>query len=322
MGETATWGIALQRAIDAGDKASQKIYQDYLKWAGGGTTTGVPTSIGTGIKSSGTNLADTDNQDDQKYPVESTQLTDATNIYNQISAASTADLASRGLLPGQGPAAVSTGGPAPAADNDTWRFRTYAEREAAKNRTGGVWPADGAIPTQEEVKRIGPAPTMETVTLDLPDYKPPSENKMTEKKKREELYQRGRGDLASQVHNAIISAKSLDNPNARAMFIREALRGMGQGLNEIMKGASSGASQYAARKRAEELGIYNAKFQAQSQEVMANYDAELQQAAAQWQADMTAWSEGEKIRRRVTKATDGITDTQRNIAKYTQAGSR
>lgn len=260
----------------------------------------------------GTNWGTTGGQPTQQQQpnptLAKTDVTDATNIYNQMVQQGQADLAAQGLLPGQGPAAISIGTPPPTSgQDDSWRNRIYQERADAANRRQPYGPTAGtgtAIP--EEPTRKGPAPVIGEVSLDLPDYQPPKDtSRGAEKRKREEIYQTARGDLQEQTHNAIISAKSLDNPMAQAQFVSEVLRGMGQGLGDILGQASGAASSYAAQKRAEELGIYNAKFQAESQEAMAAYDAELQQAMAQWQADMSAWESGEQVgRTKVTRAVD------------------
>jgi hypothetical protein len=122
------------------------------------------------------------------------------------------------------------------------------------------------------------------ITLDLPEYKPPAEDDNVKKQAFEETYQRGKGDLQQATHQAIISTKSLDNPAARAQMMDAVLGSMGSGLNEVAKAAGSAANQEAARKRAEQLNIYQAQFQVESAEAQAAYDKELTEAMANYEA--------------------------------------
>jgi hypothetical protein len=122
------------------------------------------------------------------------------------------------------------------------------------------------------------------ITLDLPEYKPPAEDEGVKKQAFEETYQRGKGDLQQSTHQAILATKSLDNPNARAQMMDAVLSSMGSGLNEVAKAAGNAANQEAARKRAEQLTIYNAQFQVESAEAQAEYDRDLTERMANYEA--------------------------------------
>jgi hypothetical protein len=96
--------------------------------------------------------------------------------------------------------------------------------------------------------------------------------------------------MQEQTHNAIIGAKNLDNPAARAQLTNSILRGMGASLTGISQAAGREADTKAARKRADQMNIYNAKFQAESAEAKAKYDLELQEALANFSQEQAEWA--------------------------------
>ncbi len=286
MGETAYFENLLREQSAAGDlPGSQSTYQAGA-WAGQqeqpwGATSAIPekknvvdfqqygkTPLGKPVTGAG-------------FPkAQVSHLEQAANIYNQIPGA-----------PSDMSPQISVGTPPPqefASGMDTWRYGSPADarRADAYSRGGGGY-GGGPAP-------LGPSPELDLsgITLDLPDYAPPEEDEGIKTAAREKAYQRGRGDIAEQTHNAIISAKSLDNPAARGQFVGDVLRSMGSGLTQISAAAGREADQVAARKRAEQLNIYSAKYQAQSTEVMAAYNQELQEAMANFGQEQAAWSAG------------------------------
>jgi hypothetical protein len=235
-----------------------------------------------------------------------TDVTDATAIYNQMVQAGQADIdaaKAKGVE-------VSIGTPPPQVLSDA--PRTDGRGQWQPGGTPMIDPyAKEAAPTGP----TGPAPDLDisNVVLDLPDYQPPKESASARKGAAEEAYQRGRGDMGEQVHNAIISAKSMQNPQARAQFVGQVLRGMGAGLAGLSAAAGKEGRQVAAQKRGEQLRIYEAKHKVESAETLAQYNAELDQAMAQWTADMATWSSGGELgRKQIRRSTSADDKSGRN----------
>jgi len=143
--------------------------------------------------------------------------------------------------------------------------------------------------------QLGPTPEIDlsSISLDLPDYEPPQEDESVRMQAREKSYQRGRGDLQEATHNAIISAKSLDNPAARSQFVGNVLRSMGASLTQISAAAGREGDAEARRQRADQMQIYNAKHQAASTEAMAAYDRDLNEAMTNFGAEQYKWQQGQ-----------------------------
>jgi hypothetical protein len=220
------------------------------------------------------------------------QLSGATDIYNQM-AQSPIVYPEGG---GGGTMSVPAEGQTFQSGKDTWRYGSPAD-ERRNDQTylgagGGSYGSSGSGRLQTSRRGRGGGPPeldLGDITLDLPEYTPPAEDKSVKREAFEEVYQRGRGDMATQTHNAIISTKSLDNPAARAKMMDTVLSSMGAGLNEIAKAAGTAANQEAARKRAEQLNIYNAQFQVESAEAQAQYDKELMEAQMNYEAEMAQY---------------------------------
>jgi hypothetical protein len=174
-------------------------------------------------------------------------------------------------------------------DKDTWRDGSPGDARRSDDYSYGTTRGQGGGGTTTTYSGQTSGQTMPDldlggITLDLPEYKPPAEDDNVKKQAFEETYQRGKGDLQQATHQAIISTKSLDNPAARAQMMDAVLGSMGSGLNEVAKAAGSAANQEAARKRAEQLNIYQAQFQVESAEAQAAYDKELTEAMANYEA--------------------------------------
>jgi hypothetical protein len=82
------------------------------------------------------------------------------------------------------------------------------------------------------------------------------------------------------VREAISSAQSLDNPNARSKFIKQALQGYGQGLENVAAGAGREARQEMQGKRKEQLDAYRIQHSVQSDTYLRNYQNQINQIAA------------------------------------------
>ena len=149
----------------------------------------------------------------------------------------------------------------------------------------------GPTPYSGEMPSIGDY-LEEDVALDLPEYEPPEEDPGVYRQAREAAYQRGTADLRLTVDQAIQGSASLDNPAAQQQFVRAALESMAKGAAQVGTQAAQEGRTEAARKRAEELKIYDAKYKAESEEAYAAYRASYDQAMAEWEAAMGQWAAG------------------------------
>ena len=309
MGETAYFENLLRQYESSGDVVGVQKTTPYAVAAGSR-----PAAVGTGpapattvAPAAGPAARQPVAGDDKKPPAKSTALTDATAIYNQMIAAGQADVDAAKAKGVQ----VSIGTPPP-QEFSTSTLPFHGEQQGAGAPMFDPYAEPEAAPGP-----IGPAPELSgydaDIIFDLPDYKPPVEKAGAGKKAAEEIYQRGRGDMGEQVHNAIISAKSMQNPQARAKYVGEVLRGLGSGLASLSLQAGKAGRAEAGRKRSEQIRTYEAKYKAESAEALAQYDAEMTQAIAQWQADMATWSAGGDIgRRRIKRATSADTKSGRS----------
>jgi len=181
-----------------------------------------------------------------------------------------------------GPPVVRSGGSQnvytdaqPVDTNDTWRDELYAERARNQQRSGSY----GSGPSQQIV-----APMKAMESPELPDYqpteyKPPEEDKGVYDTARRESMGAGMRELREGTREAISSSQSLDNPNARSRFIQQALKGYGQGLEQVARGASSEARGIASRKRSEQLDIYKTNYTAKSNAYLQNYQNKINKIA-------------------------------------------
>ena len=142
-----------------------------------------------------------------------------------------------------GPGYVYDGGPEP--DDSSWRNRLYAERAASKS--GGSYAGGGSV-------QQGPRTPFEAIKApDMPkfegeEYKAPERDEAIYDVERQKAMGPGMRALREGTREAISSAQSLDNPNARGKFIQEALHGYGQGLESVASGAHKEATGQCPRR--------------------------------------------------------------------------
>lgn len=176
-----------------------------------------------------------------------------------------------------GPAYVYEGAPE-APDTDTWRYGSPSDIKRAKMGGGGGYGASAAKPPLQ-------MPRFDfSQTLDLPDYEPPEEDPMEYKMLRREAMGRGERQVRNRAQEAIMSTKSIDNPQQRKQFIREILAGVGEGMEAVAAGAGREARQLAGQKRAEQLRTYEAQHKVKSQEAMAKYEQDFKIALLNYEA--------------------------------------
>jgi len=102
-----------------------------------------------------------------------------------------------------------------------------------------------------------------------------------------------------------IASKYYENPNVRAMTLREALGGYGQGLQSVMAGAESAAN-------AEEQRKYQTAYEAKA----LQYKADLQAKMAEFESALQDYMK-QYTTKTVTKNTYGANTTQNNYGSYT-----
>lgn len=83
-------------------------------------------------------------------------------------------------------------------------------------------------------------------------------------------------------------ASSLDNPNARAKFVQQALKGYGQGLSKVAQQAGKEGRTEAARSRSEELQTYRTNYDIKSDAYLTNYQNEINQIATDFASGQAA----------------------------------
>jgi len=180
----------------------------------------------------------------------------------------------------------------PSDPNDTWRYGSPADK--ARSAGGGGW----SSPSGPAKQTIAPMEAMEAPKMPEykgpGEYKPPEEDEGVYKTARREAMGAGMRELREGTREAISSSQSLDNPNARSKFIQQALKGYGQGLEQVAKGAASEAKGVAGRKRAEELDVYRVNYQAKSDVYLKNYQNQINTIAtnfaSQQNAQMANWN--------------------------------
>ena len=186
--------------------------------------------------------------------------------------------------PYEQPGGVYGPGPQAAQPQDTWRYGSPSDVRMAQYGGGGGGGAPG-IPAGQAPLVL---PKFEfDKKLDLPDYKPPEEDPMLYKRYRQEAMGRGEREIRNRAQEAILSSKSIDNPQARKQFINAVLSGVGQGMESVAAGAGREARGLAGQKRAEQMQIYNAKYKAKSTEAMSQYEQDFKTALLNYQAQMT-----------------------------------
>jgi hypothetical protein len=132
-------------------------------------------------------------------------------------------------------------------------------------------------------------PTMEKPVLkdvgdlDLPDYTPPEYDEKLERRLRSEYMAPGMSQVRRATSQAVISSKSIDNPNARALFINQALEGVGTATAKIAGSAGKEATAESHRRYSDELTKYDKGWKVLADETKANWDKDWFQAMQEYE---------------------------------------
>ena len=176
--------------------------------------------------------------------------------------------------------------------------RTPTMESRAVRTTGGTRykPATGAVTTTRVVRPEGPVPTMGQVPeFEIPEWDRRAIGRMAQAKAAPQVRR-----LRRSVQRAM--ARPYENPNVRAMTLREALSGYGQGLQSAMVGAEAAAQ-----------AEYGRRYQTQYQARMAEYQANLQKLQSEFQAELQDYLK-QYTTTTTTRQTYGTGSTELGIA--------
>jgi len=185
------------------------------------------------------------------------------------------------------PGAVNT-----PATNPNWPWgpeQASTQSGATGPRTTGSRPGGGGGTQQQYA-----SPITAMKYPDMPkyegvgEYKPPEEDQGVYDKARREAMGPGMRELREGTREAISSAQSLDNPNARAKFVQQALKGYGQGLEGVASSAGKEARGVARDKRQEQLSMYKTNYEIKSNNYLMNYQAEINTIAQDFASGQAA----------------------------------
>ena len=175
-------------------------------------------------------------------------------------------------------------GPAITKDTDTWRNGSPGNKSASSGPSGGGVVYQGPVYDYPEYNR--PEPFEYGATLDLPDYEPPEYDEGKERAVREEFIQTSKGAVSEAAQKAILGSANVNNPQARGQIIKAALEGFSESLGKTALAGSEAGRRAAEKKQATETGVYQAKFQIESKEKMARYDADMKAELMNWELDL------------------------------------
>ena len=210
-----------------------------------------------------------------------THMQDAINIYQSMVPQTTRP---------SGPAYVHPGVPS-----------EYEQNKAAMGRESAGWSSNvfgqaggssqsPAGPAQRPA--IPPPQAPDVPAYKAPEYAPPAEDPGAYTRARREAMAPGARSLREGLREAIHGAGNLDNPNAKAKFIGEALQGFGRGLEGVAAGAAREGRAEAGRQRQEQMQIYNAKYKVMESEALTNYENEIGKIAQDYANQVAMASAG------------------------------
>jgi hypothetical protein len=171
--------------------------------------------------------------------------------------------------------------------SDSWRDRVYADR--MKNSQPYSRGGSGATQNTAAAAAI---PVPEMPEFKSREFAPPAEDPGVYNRERAIAMGPGLRALKEGTREAINVAQSLDNPNARGRFIKQALQGYGQGLENVSAQAHRSATAEAGRKRNEQLEIYRTNWAAKNDAYLMNYKNQITQIAQQYANDQQAAASG------------------------------
>lgn len=184
--------------------------------------------------------------------------------------------------------------PQPTPERQSWRYGSPSDIRQAK--TGGSM---GGIPvgpsrmgdmamTPIPMPEFTPTPYPEAPEYEAPEYEPPEEDTAFERRRRQELMGPAIQDLKQMTRESILSTRSLANPLARRQVARDTMKQFRTGLGQIYGAATREAGAEQARRRQEQLKIYNMQYSNLKDEAMTRYESEFNKMVQDWIAQNEA----------------------------------
>lgn len=179
---------------------------------------------------------------------------------------------------------------AAAAAAKDWRANNLPSTGSTGARTSG----GGGGSASYSVGYRGPTMDMPTFKAPedykSPDYKPPEYDEGLEKKLRQQYMAPGMSQVRRSQQQATISAKSIDNPNARALFINQAMEGAGAAISQVAGTATRGAQQEARARYSDELSKYNKTWEIAASDSKLAWDKEWETAMQEYTVGLGLFS--------------------------------
>ncbi len=122
-------------------------------------------------------------------------------------------------------------------------------------------------------------------------YKPPEYDPGQERKLRQEYMAPGMGQVRKTTSQAMITSKSMDNPNTRSLFVEKALSGVGEAVSQIAGTAGREAGREARGRYQDEVTKYNTGWKILADETRANWDKEWDTALMQYKEQMNLYAQ-------------------------------
>jgi hypothetical protein len=192
--------------------------------------------------------------------------------------------------PSNAPGAVNT-----PATNPNWPWGPDQSSGGQRSTSPSGSVSRGGAPTGSSFQSqqvIQPFEAMKAPTLPeykgIGEYKPPEETDDAYNKARQGSMNAGVREMRDQAREAMSTSQSLDNPNARAKFVQQALKGYGQGLSKVAQQAGKEGRTEASRSRAEELQTYKTNYDIKSDAYLTNYQNEINQIATDFASGQAA----------------------------------
>ena len=204
---------------------------------------------------------------------------------------------------GEEPTAAYSAGP-----KATTSARTSAASSAAATKPQIIQTGSTGVSTTTKTP-TGVAPQLADLgTFDAPEWDEREVSRMTQSKAAP-----GVRKLRSAVQRAM--STPYENPNVRAMTLREALGGFGLGLQGVMTGAESAAQAEYGRKYQNQYQAKAMQYQTDVQAKMTQFQADFQNYLSQYTTETTqtttpSYTTADKIRESVASNSGNISRAQ------------
>jgi hypothetical protein len=124
-----------------------------------------------------------------------------------------------------------------------------------------------------------------------PAYNAPEYDEGLERKMRQQYMAPGMSQVRRSMQQATISSKSIDNPNARALFINQAFEGAGSAISQVAGTATRSAQAGAQARYSDELSKYDKEWNIQNNDAKLAWDTEWMQAMKEYEVGLGLFSQ-------------------------------